>query len=92
MLTLPIKSEWFNMILSGVKKEEYRNITQFYKTRFENAKDENNQFWCVLRNGYSSNSPSITVHVELSVGCGHTEWGAEPDTTYYVLSILDIKK
>ena len=28
MLILPIKSKWFNMILSGDKQEEYREIKQ----------------------------------------------------------------
>ena len=28
MLTLPIKKQWFDMILSGEKKEEYREIKQ----------------------------------------------------------------
>lgn len=92
MLTLPIKSKWFNMILSGEKKEEYRSMTQYYTSRFENAKNENNRFWCILRNGYSSNSPSATVYVELSTGYGREEWGAEPNTQYYILKILDIKE
>ena len=33
MLTLPIKKKWFDMILSGDKKEEYRDITPYYDTR-----------------------------------------------------------
>ena len=36
MLTLPIKKKWFGMILSGEKKEEYREITPYYETRFMN--------------------------------------------------------
>ena len=34
MLTLPIKKKWFDMILSGEKKEEYREIKPYYETRF----------------------------------------------------------
>lgn len=37
MLTLPIKKKWFDMILSGQKKEEYREIKTYYKSRFYNA-------------------------------------------------------
>ena len=37
MLTLPIKKRWFNMILSGEKKEEYREIKPYYMTRFSKA-------------------------------------------------------
>lgn len=36
MLTLPIKGKWFDMILSGEKKEEYREIKKYYETRFQN--------------------------------------------------------
>lgn len=36
MLTLPIKKKWFDMILSGDKKEEYREINPYYETRFNN--------------------------------------------------------
>ena len=37
MLTLPIKKKWLDMIASGEKKEEYREITDYYDTRFTNA-------------------------------------------------------
>lgn len=33
MLILPIKRKWFDMILSGEKKEEYRDIKPYYDTR-----------------------------------------------------------
>lgn len=35
MLTLPIKKKWFDMILSGEKKEEYREIKPYWDKRFE---------------------------------------------------------
>lgn len=36
MLILPIKKKWFDMILSGEKLEEYREIKPYYETRFMN--------------------------------------------------------
>ena len=36
MLILPIKKKWFDMILSGEKKEEYREIKEYYEIRFQN--------------------------------------------------------
>ena len=36
MLILPNKKKWFDMILSGEKKEEYREIKEYYETRFQN--------------------------------------------------------
>ena len=35
MLTLPIKKKWFNLILSGEKREEYREIKPYYTKRFQ---------------------------------------------------------
>lgn len=35
MLTLPIKKKWFDMIASGEKKEEYREIKEYYEIRFQ---------------------------------------------------------
>lgn len=37
MLTLPIKKKWFDMICSGEKKEEYREIKPYYSNRFKNT-------------------------------------------------------
>ena len=96
MLTLPIKKKWFDMIRSGEKKEEYREITPYYMTRFENiglihlymptdAKAD-----IILRNGYSKNAPFIKVIVRLFMREGKPEWGAEPNKTYYVLQILKV--
>lgn len=35
MLTLPIKKKWFDMLLSGEKKQEYREIKPYYTSRFQ---------------------------------------------------------
>lgn len=37
MLVLPIKKKWFDMIRSGKKREEYREIKPYYETRLMNA-------------------------------------------------------
>ena len=34
MLTLTIKGKWFGMILTGKKKEEYREVKPYYTMRF----------------------------------------------------------
>ena len=36
MFILPIKKKWFDMILSGEKKEEYREIKPYYRSRLIN--------------------------------------------------------
>lgn len=88
MLILPIKKQWLDMIASGEKKEEYRAITPRYTTMFKNALNERGEIVCLLRNGYSSDRPSIKITAKLSIGPGKPEWGASPNTDYFVLSIL----
>lgn len=107
MLTLPIKKKWFDMILSGEKKEEYREIKRYYTSRFfknsiqsgmgadyleeENTKPEIYRY-VILRNGYRKDSPSIKCYVRIIKDYGKEEWGAEPNKLYYVLKILSVEE
>lgn len=36
MLTLPIKKYWFDMIVAGIKEDEYREIKPYYDSRLLN--------------------------------------------------------
>lgn len=40
MLILPIKRKWFDMIKSGEKKEEYREIKPYWSKRLNNEFDK----------------------------------------------------
>jgi len=95
MTTLPIKKKWFDMILSGEKKEEYREITDYYDVRFRNIWGYpaywGEQHLVCLRNGYSASSPSIIVKCTLSIGYGLEEWGAEPKRKYFILRIVEVE-
>lgn len=95
MLTLPIKKKWFDMILSGEKKEEYREMTPYYQVRFKNLWKFDQFNGSAIReirfrNGYSGNSPSFVAKCSLRTGTGKVEWGAEPGKQYYVLTIHEI--
>ena len=93
MIVLPIKKRWFDMIVSGEKKEEYREFKKYYNTRFKKIfgldyKDKTTEI--IFRNGYSKMSPEIKCRCKLRIGRGKQEWGAEPNTNYYVFKILEI--
>lgn len=91
MLVLPIKKKWFDMILSGEKKEEYREIKPYYDKRIGHyAIGTGKITTLVLRNGYSYNSPAIKCKCSISIGTGKEGWGAEPNINYYVIKILKI--
>lgn len=100
MLTLPITRKWFDMILSGEKTEEYREVKPYYDSRFRRLfdMDESNnptgldEQPILFRNGYSHTSPSFTAICTLSKGEGRTEWGAKPHKRYWILNIHRIQK
>lgn len=93
MIILTIKKKWFDMILSGVKKEEYREIKPYYTNRFLRVGLlENRNAWIIFRNGYSKKSPKFSALCSLDVGEGKAEWGAVPEKKYYKLKIIQIIK
>ncbi len=103
MLTLPIKRKWFDMIVSGEKREEYRAPTAYWKKRFINeAKRQNLErpgevkgFKGVrvrIRAGYSRQAPQAELTLEtIHTDEGRKEWGAEPGVRYLVLHIKSVE-
>lgn len=69
-LTLPVNKQWFDMIASGVKKEEYRKIEQYYYSRFDKPLTH-----IKFTRGYGKKVPSVTVEL-LGIGKGipKPEW------------------
>lgn len=97
MLILPIKRKWFDMIKSGEKKEEYRELKPYWKSRFDNMMNADFKitnkgvtFLITFRNGYQLESPTLICRCILREGQGKQEWGAEPNKEYYILEILEI--
>lgn len=78
MLILPIKNKWFDMIKSGKKKEEYREIKPYWTSRFDkyfhNKKGLLVPRIVKLRNGYRADSPTLTCKCKLRIGTGKAEW------------------
>ena len=93
MLVLPITKTWLDMIISRKKKEEYREIKQYYDVRFQkyfyNNKIRINKNLVdkevIFRNGYNKTSPQVKCLVHLDKGKGKQEWGARPNEEYYIL-------
>lgn len=98
MLILPIKKKWFDMIASGEKKEEYREIKPYWDSRFQKVFYNNRirisrnlvDKEIIFKNGYRKDSPKMICKCRLKIGQGKPEWGAEEGKEYYVLEILEI--
>ena len=104
-IILPIKKIWFDMILNGIKLEEYREIKPYYTKRLSklfNIPEKDFVEWLktnpeqnilvLFRNGYSGNSPNFTKKCKLTIKKGNTEWGAEEDVLYYTFCIEKERK
>jgi len=75
------------MILSGEKREEYREITDYWKARMRSAK-LNQIDNITFSNGYSKNRKQLIVKLEyISIRSGLKVWGAVPNKVYFVLHL-----
>ena len=71
VLMLTLKKKWFEMIASGEKKEEYRDLKQYWITRLERKVDTIH-----FKNGYSNDVPEMYVECKaISINGGKPEWG-----------------
>ena len=87
IVSMPIKKEWFNMILRGEKKEEYREIKEHWRSRLLHDKTTHLK----LINGYGRDKPFLLIELKnITVGTGKEEWGAVRGEEYYVLELGEI--
>lgn len=84
ILNLTLKKKWFDMVSSGEKKEEYREMKPYWHMRLLNKDFDAVRF----RNGYSKNAPEVLIEFKgLLSGLGIIEWGAPPDKAVYILKL-----
>lgn len=87
ILSLPINKKWFDLILSGEKKEEYREIKPHWTSRIIDKKIGGfNDFQYVnFRNGYNPKSPFMVVECKgIEIGIGKLEWGGTNEEVYII--------
>jgi ASC-1-like (ASCH) protein len=70
-LHLTLHREWFDLILSGEKTEEYREVKEYWRRRLEGQKYDQ----IIFRNGYSKAARWMRVScLEISRGI----WRGQP--------------
>lgn len=98
-LHLTLKKQWFDMILSGDKKEEYREIKPYWIGRLSDIPkgysnwDEGIKYFntITLKNGYASDAPEMVIECKgIQIREGNPNWGAEEGKKYFVLSLGEI--
>lgn len=95
-LHLNLKRKWFDMILEGEKKEEYREIKPFWDKRLFHLFPQiirNEVFYPIVdtitfSNGYAKDRPQFVIELKgIEKQLGKTYWGAEEGKRYYVLQL-----
>lgn len=91
-LKLVLKKKWYDMIASGEKKEEYRELKAYWIDRLSESLEpcwfghpyDSVTFYL----GYAKNRPSMTFVVDgIEIRNGREEWGAEPGKKYFVIKL-----
>jgi len=97
ILHLNLKKKWFDMVLSGEKREEYRDISAYWTSIFSShiyIKGTSYHPTAVIicfSNGYRKNRRQFKINcTRLNVGWGKQEWGASPEKQYFILSLGEI--
>jgi len=100
ILDLVLKEKWYNMIESGIKHEEYREIKPYWEKRLtqKNTPDKDGfvaadfdfkEYTHVrFRKGYSKTSITYAI-TEITIGRGNTEWGAPADKDVFIIRLSD---
>ena len=98
ILPLVLEGQWYDMIASGEKREEYRDVKPFWETRIINWNFRSIHSYGVkgpwtktkvvaFSLGYKKADMFFTVfRVMPKNGSHHPEWG-EPETPHYVIKL-----
>lgn len=94
-LHLTLIKKWYDLIESGEKKEEYREIKEYWINRLttfnesENLDYEFKKFSSVIfKNGYQKNAPMMEFEIlEITEGIPKLEWSDNTHETYFIIKL-----
>jgi len=103
-LHLTLKKKWFDMILSGEKKEEYREVKPYWidriSTEFSHSHDADGEEFdfkpkdydqISFRNGYQKDAPEMTVEFKsVEIGEAKPEWSDNWKGDVFVIKLGEI--
>ena len=105
ILHLTLKKKWFDLIASGEKKEEYRELKEYWYQRFfyseirernnsisEKVYTEPKRFDAVeFKHGYSEYAPMILVELKgIEIGHAKPEWSDNWKGEVFVIKLGEI--
>ena len=97
ILELPLKKEWYNMIESGDKREEYRVIKPYWSKRLVGVdkplfsyrygyQHANVKGYTHVRFRYGYTKRTMLYKIdEITIGRGNPNWGAPSDKDVFII-------
>jgi len=64
ILHLTLKRKWYDMIASGEKKEEYREIKDYWGVRLKDFLVKKPFDYIIFKNGYNKEAPTMIVELK----------------------------
>ena len=91
ILYLPLKKKWYEMIESGVKPEEYRDIKPYWcKRLYKNGDMTTQEFnpYTHVTFSYGYTKRRMTFEIKnILLSFGNTEWGAPSDKLLFTIKL-----
>lgn len=93
ILHLPLKAKWYEMIESGVKTEEYREIKPYWEKRLmcnkwnfcTDSLYHIPQKFDAVKFSYGYTKRTMTFECkDITIGKGNPEWGAPEDLVFII--------
>ncbi len=89
-LNLTLKKKWYDMILSGEKTEEYREIKDYWKCRLMIWPSSNFKHFDTIKftNGYARNAPSFMIECKgIKIGTAKPLWSDNWQGDVFIISL-----
>lgn len=81
-ISLTLKTRWFDMIESGYKKEEYRDITPHWQKRIGQRMNEITEVY------FTNFRKEMVFKVDkITIGTPKRKWTERPDRVCYILHL-----
>lgn len=96
ILYLPLKAKWYEMIESGVKTEEYREIKPYWNKRLtgydyplfsirKGYQQVNQNGFTHVKFSYGYTKRTMTFEIEsITIGKGNPKWGAPTEDVFII--------
>lgn len=94
VLDLSLTYHWYDEIAAGRKLEEYRELTDYYRSRLISDQWNGTDFFrhynaVRFHRGQGSPTTMLVKCIGIRIGYGREDWGAEQGKRYFVIQLGD---